>query len=133
MKEKYMSEAIKQAKIAAKKGDVPVGAVIVKDGKIIAKAHNIKNVEKVATRHAEIIAIEKAARVLNDWRLTDCQLYVTLEPCKMCWGAIEESLINIVYIWTKNDLCTKIEVKAEYGILENKCSFELKKFFKNIR
>ncbi len=133
MKEKYMLEALKEAKKAVKHGDVPVGAVIVQNNKIIAKAHNTKNVKNCPTRHAEIIAIERATKKLHDWRLNDCKLYVTLEPCKMCRGAIEESRISEVYVGTRSDLYTPIDVNVEYDILTNECSTEIKKFFKKIR
>lgn len=133
MKEKYMLIALKEANKAALKGDVPVGAVIVKNDKVIAKGHNTKNVSRIATRHAEIIAIERASKKLGDWRLNDCQLYVTLEPCQMCLGAIKESRINTVYIGTRTELCTKVDVKIEYGILENECSCKIRGFFKEIR
>lgn len=94
----YMKEALKEAKKSYKKGDVPVGAVIVKNNKIIAKAHNRKEKDKIATKHAEILAIEKACKKLNNWRLEGCTLYVTLEPCLMCAGAILQSRIEkLVY------------------------------------
>lgn len=88
MEEKYMKEALKEAKKAYDKLEVPVGVVIVKDGKIIARAHNIKEEKKDTTKHAEIIALQKASKKLSNWRLTDCEMYVTLEPCPMCAGAL---------------------------------------------
>lgn len=84
MEEKFMKEALKEAKKAAEKLEVPVGAIIVKDGKIIARAHNLKETKNDTTKHAEILAIAKASKKLNSWRLTDCEMYVTLEPCTMC-------------------------------------------------
>lgn len=88
IKEKFMKEALKEAKKAYDKLEVPVGAVIVKDGKIIARAHNVKEEKKDTTKHAEILAISKASKKLDSWRLTDCEMYVTLEPCPMCAGAL---------------------------------------------
>lgn len=98
----YMNLALKEAKKAYKKGDVPVGTVIVKNGKVIAKAYNKKENSKVATYHAEILAIQKACKKLKTWYLTDCELYVTLEPCLMCAGAILQSRISKVYYATTN-------------------------------
>ena len=83
-----MKEALKEAKKALEKEEVPVGAVIVKDGKIIARAHNIKEKKQDTTCHAEILAIQKASKKLDSWRLLDCEMYVTLEPCSMCAGAL---------------------------------------------
>ena len=97
-----MDVALNEAKKAYKKGDVPVGAVIVKNGKVIAKAYNKKEKSKVATYHAEILAIQKACKKLKTWYLTDCELYVTLEPCLMCAGAIIQSRISKVYYATAN-------------------------------
>ena len=97
-KEKFMKEALKEAKKAYEKLEVPVGAVIVKDGKIIARGHNLKETKKDTTRHAEIIAIEKASKKLGAWRLLDCEMYVTLEPCSMCAGAMINSRIKKLYI-----------------------------------
>ena len=97
-KEKFMKEALKEAKKAYEKLEVPVGAVIVKDGKIIARGHNLKETKKDTTRHAEMIAIEKASKKLGAWRLLDCEMYVTLEPCSMCAGAMINSRIKKLYI-----------------------------------
>ena len=93
-----MKEALKEAKKAYDKLEVPVGAVIVKEGKIIARAHNLKETKYDTTKHAEILAIQKASKKLNNWRLIDCDMYVTLEPCSMCAGAIINSRIRKVYI-----------------------------------
>ena len=98
MQEKFMKEALKEAKKAYKKLEIPVGAVIVKDGKIIARGHNLKETKEDTTKHAEIIAIQKASKKLSAWRLIDCEMYVTLEPCAMCAGAIINSRIKKVYI-----------------------------------
>lgn len=102
IKEKFMKEALKEAVKAYDKLEVPVGAVIVKDGKIIARAHNVKEEKKDTTKHAEILAISKASKKLESWRLTDCEMYVTLEPCPMCAGALIQSRIKKVYIGTKD-------------------------------
>ncbi len=135
MNEKFMELAIKQAKKAYKKGEVPVGAVIVKDGKIISKAYNLVEKKKNATLHAEIIAISKASKKLKNWRLIDCEMYVTLEPCSMCLSAIELSRIKKVYflvkkdkeIHLKKDKCNCMEYKnSEYLNL-------IQSFFKNKR
>jgi len=97
-KEKWMKEALKQAKIAEEKDEVPIGAVIVYQGKVIAKAYNKKESIKKAYCHAEMLAIEKANKKIGDWRLNDCELYVTIEPCLMCVGAIIQSRIKkVVY------------------------------------
>lgn len=96
----FMKCALEEAYKAFDKGEVPVGAVIVKDNKIIAKAHNLKETRKDSTCHAEIIAIKEASKILNNWRLTGCEMYVTLEPCVMCIGAIMHSRISKVYIGT---------------------------------
>lgn len=98
----YMEIALKESQKAYKKGDVPVGAVIVKNGKVIAKAHNKKESKKVSTYHAEILVIEKACKKLKTWRLTECEMYVTLEPCLMCAGAILQSRIGKLYFSTTN-------------------------------
>ena len=99
-KEKFMKEAIKQAKKAYDKEEIPVGAVIVKDGKIIARGYNKKEEKKDTTQHAEIIAIQKASRKIGAWRLQDCEMYVTLEPCAMCTGALIQARMKRVYIGT---------------------------------
>ena len=96
--EKFMKEALKEAQKAYEKLEVPVGAVIVKDGKIIAKAHNLKETKTDTTKHAEILAIQKASKKLESWRLLDCEMYITLEPCSMCAGAIINSRIKKIYI-----------------------------------
>ena len=103
MKEYFMEQAIKEAQKAYKKLEVPVGAIIVKDGKIIARAHNQKETKTDTTKHAEILAIQKASKKLKSWRLVDCEMYVTLEPCTMCAGAIVNSRIKKVYIGTMDE------------------------------
>ncbi len=102
MKEKYMLIAIAEAEKALKLGEVPVGAVIVKDDNIISKAYNKKEKNQMVTSHAEILAIEKASKKLKNWRLEDCELYVTLEPCPMCASAIKQSRIKKIYYGLSN-------------------------------
>lgn len=147
IKEKFMKEALKEAKKAYKKLEVPVGVIIVKDNQIIARAHNVKEEKQDATRHAEIMAIEKASKKLQNWRLNDCEMYVTLEPCPMCAGAIINSRINKVYIGARDektgacgsklnllaDYSFDTSVDAEIGLLEDNCKQLLKDFFKEIR
>ncbi len=142
-----MMEAIKEAKKAYKKLEVPVGAVIVKDGKIIARAHNVKETKKDTTKHAEILAIQRASKKLDSWRLLDCDMYVTLEPCSMCAGAIINSRIRKVYIGTQDektgaagsvlnlfdDYVFNHKVETESGILKEKCENIIKDFFKDLR
>ena len=99
---KYMSQAYELAKKAASKGDVPIGCVIVRNGKVIAKGYNRRNKDKQVLAHAEIMAIKKASKVVGDWRLEDCTMYVTLEPCQMCAGAIVQARIPEVVIGCMN-------------------------------
>ena len=102
MKNKYMDLALKEAIKAYKLNEVPIGAIIVKDDKIIASGHNMKNSFNNVLKHAELIAIEKAQKKLNNWRLDDCEMYVTLEPCPMCASAIQQSRIRKVYYGLEN-------------------------------
>ena len=147
LEEKFMREALKEAKKALEIEEVPVGAVIVKDGKIIARAHNTKETKKDATCHAEILAIKKACKKLNSWRLLDCEMYVTLEPCTMCAGALINSRIKKIYIGTddsKTGACGSIlnilqdykfnhKIEVEKYILKEECEKLLKDFFKFLR
>ena len=147
MQEKFMKEALKEAKKAYNKLEIPVGAVIVKNDKIIARAHNIKEEKKDTTKHAEIIAIQKASKKLETWRLNDCEMYVTLEPCAMCAGAIIQARLKKVYIGTmdeKTGACGSVlnlfkdykfnhAVELETGILQAECEKILKNFFKELR
>jgi len=134
MEEKFMRAALKQAQIAFNKGDVPVGAVIVKDSKIIAKAYNRREQTNDSTDHAEIIAIKKACKHLKDWRLNGCVMYVTLEPCSMCMGAIQQSRITKVVYGTENTNDSENQMPFISGpILENDCAQLLKTFFQNRR
>lgn len=147
MEEKFMLEALKEAKKAYEKNEVPVGCVIVKDGKIIARGHNLKEIKCDTTKHAEIIAIQKASQKLKSWRLIDCDMYVTLEPCSMCAGAIIQSRISKLYFGA-SDLKTgavgsvlnlledyKFNHQVEFhgGILRDECENILKQFFKELR
>ena len=147
MKEKFMKIALKEGKKAYSLGEVPIGAVIVKGEKIIAKAYNKRNSSKIATHHAEILAIEKACKKLNDWRLEDCEMYITLEPCPMCAGAILNARIKKVYFGAyekKSGACLSNhqllfvnglnhKVEVEGGVLLEQCSNLLKDFFKDKR
>ena len=143
MMEKYMLEALKEADKAFKLGEVPIGAVIVKDGKIISRAFNKKESSNLATSHAEILAINKACKKLNNWRLLDCTLYVTVEPCLMCCGAIIQSRIKKVVYGTSNEYYGAVEsidntlkkynIEVENNILQNECSNIMKEFFKKRR
>ena len=103
MKEKYYEKIIKLAKKAYKKGEVPVGAIVVKDGKILSKAYNKVEKDRDATMHAEILTIKKASKKIKNWRLNNCEMYVTLEPCSMCASAIGQARISKLYIGTFNN------------------------------
>lgn len=142
-----MEDALTQAQISLKKDEVPIGAVVVLDGKIIAKGHNMREKKKNALMHAEIVAINKACKKLKDWRLENCEMYVTLEPCPMCAGAIANARIKKVVYGAKektsnDNLCEKIlssnrlNHKCEYvqaTEYEKECSEILTKFFKSKR
>ena len=146
-KEYFMKEALKEAKKAYKKLEVPVGVVIVKDNKVIARAYNQKEGKNNPIKHAEIIAIEKACKKLNNWRLNDCDMYITLEPCPMCAGAIINSRIRKIYIGAmepKSGACgSKLNLMNEYefetkvdietDVMTEECKTLLKSFFKEIR
>ncbi len=147
MEEKFMKEALKEAQKALAIEEVPVGAVIVKDGKIIARAHNTKETKKDATCHAEILAIQKACKKLGAWRLIDCEMYVTLEPCSMCAGALINSRIKKLYIGTddnKTGACGSVlnlledykfnhKIEVQKYILKDDAEKLLKEFFKFLR
>jgi len=141
MNEYFMKIAFEEADKAYKKGEMPVGAVIVKNGKIIGMGYNKKEKSKNALMHAELIAIKKACKKNKDWRLNECVMYVTLEPCLMCMGAIAESRIKKIYCGIKNNksnlynvnICSVENIKIEYGILENDIKKQVGKFFNNIR
>ena len=143
----YMKEALKEAKKAFDKEEIPVGAIIVKDGKIIARAHNVKETKLDATSHAEILAIQKACKKIGAWRLLDCDMYVTLEPCSMCAGALINARIRKLYIGTNDektgacgsklnlleDYTFNHQVEIERGISQEECEKILKDFFKVLR
>jgi tRNA(adenine34) deaminase len=112
-KEKFMLEALKEAGRAYQKNEIPIGAVIVKDGKVIAKGHNTREKSKRATSHAEILAINKACKKLKNWRLLDCDLYVTVEPCLMCLGALYNARIRKLYYGAENK--SNGEVAIDYN------------------
>ena len=147
LKEKFMQEAIKEAKKAYKKLEVPVGAVIVKNGEIIARAHNLKETKFDTTKHAEILAIQKASKKLKSWRLLDCEMYITLEPCSMCAGAIINSRIKKIHIGAMDektgaagsklnlfkDYTFNHNVEVEKNVMQDECEKLLKEFFKELR
>ena len=146
-KEKFMKEALKEAQKAYDKLEIPVGAIIVKDDKIIARAHNLKETKFDTTKHAEILAIQKASKKLKSWRLLDCDMYVTLEPCSMCAGALLNSRIRKVYIGANDEKTGAVgsvfnlledytfnhKVEIEKGLLKDDCEKILKDFFKELR
>lgn len=146
MKTEFMLKALIEAKKAYIKNEVPIGAIIVKDGKVIAKAHNKRQTKKLATAHAEILAIQKACKKIKDWRLSGCDIYVTLEPCPMCIGAIINARMrNVIFgayeTTSKTDLLNLIvndkrlnhTLDIEGGVLENECSELLRQYFKDKR
>ena len=146
--ERFMLEAIKEAEKAIAKQECPIGCVIVKDDRILVRSHNLRLTRGNAICHAEVLAIDKACRKLGDFRLNDCDMYVTLEPCTMCAGAIIQSRIRKVYfgayepksgaVCSCNDIFNVAhghnhQVEYEGGILEEQCAAMMKDFFKNIR
>ncbi len=141
MNEKYMKEAIKLANKALKEGEMPVGAVVVLDKKIIGRGYNKKETLKDSTMHAEIIAIKQACKYINDWRLNKCSIYITMEPCIMCIGAISEARITKVYCGIKNkktNLLNKKIIKntnlnIKYKVFDEEIKQITKSFFKTIR
>ncbi len=144
---KYMRAALAEARKAYKLGEVPIGCVIVYQDKIIGRGYNRRNTDKNTLCHAEITAIRKASKVMGDWRLEDCDLYVTLEPCQMCSGAIVQSRMRKCYIGCMNPKagCAgsilnilqmkefNHQVEMEKGLLEEECSALLKRFFTELR
>ena len=140
-KEYFMELALEQAKIAYKKSEIPIGCVIVKNGKVIAKAYNTREKSKSAIAHAEILAIDKACKKVKNWRLEDSDIFVTVEPCLMCMGAILNARIKNVYYGAKNTSMTNVDidysksilnhkVNVVAGIKEEECASLLKSFFK---
>ena len=146
-KEKFMTLALKEADKAEQKEEVPIGCVIVNDGKVVARAHNLKQTKRLATAHAEVLAIEKACRKLKDWRLEDYEIYVTLEPCAMCAGAIASARIKKAYFGAYEPKGGGVESKFhiltesglnhvtefEGGVMEKECSDKIKDFFRTRR
>lgn len=144
--ERFMRMALKQAQVSYKADEVPIGAVVVKDGEVIARAHNTRNASKNAVEHAELVAIQRACKKLGDWRLSGCDLYVTLEPCVMCLGACYNARIANVYFGAY-DLsgkgCVQLsemightlnhELSLHGGVLEKECSAILTDYFKSKR
>ena len=141
-----MKIAYNEAVKAFNKEEIPVGCVIVKDGLVIAKAHNLREIKNQVMAHAEMLAITKANKKLNSWRLDDCDIYVTLEPCPMCLGAIIQARIKNLYFGAfdkKSGACGSVldlsnysfnhKVNIEGGIYEKECSSLLSNFFKNLR
>ncbi len=142
-----MALALKEAQKAQEKGEVPVGAVIVKNGSIVSKGFNLRESKNNPILHAELVAIQKASKKLKSWRLVDCDLYITLEPCLMCAGAIIQSRVRHVYIGTEDPkagaCCSLYQVfndprfnhqpKWEIGLLKEQSSELLKSFFKELR
>ncbi len=145
MQNKFMKAALKCAQKAFGEGEVPIGAVVVCDGKIISRGHNRRTKKQIATAHAEIEAIEKACRKLKSWRIPECELYVTLEPCPMCMGAMLNARVKKVYfgayeakgrsmteqIAESNLLNHRIEVEG--GVMQEECSRTLSTFFSQMR
>ena len=144
--ERYMKEAIRQARKAEAIGDVPIGCVIVYEGKIIARGYNRRNKEKTVLAHAELAAMRKACKKIGDWRLEGCTMYITLEPCQMCSGAILQARVDRIVIGCMNPKagCAgsilnlldmkefNHQVEVERGVLEEECSEMLKSFFKKL-
>ena len=144
---RYMKQAITQAKKAYKLNEVPIGCVIVYEGKVIGRGYNRRNTDKTSLGHAEITAIKKASRYMNDWRLENCTLYVTLEPCQMCAGAIVQSRIPRVVVGCMNpkagctgSILNLLDIQAfnhqadlTTGVLEEECSQLMKQFFRELR
>ena len=145
--EKFMKKALHQAKRAAAIGEIPIGCVIVRDGRVIARGFNQRRSKKTTLAHAEMIAVDKASRKLGDWRLEGCTMYVTLEPCQMCSGALVQSRIDRVVIGTMNpkagcagsilnllrmpEFNHQVEITA--GVLQAECSNILQDFFRDLR
>ena len=145
--QKYMKDAYRQAKKAYALGEVPIGCVIVHDGKVIGRGYNRRNTDKNTLAHAEITAIRRASKIIGDWRLEDCTMYVTLEPCQMCAGAIVQARIPRVVMACMNPKagCAgsilnildmpefNHQVEAVRGVMEEECAALLKTFFKELR
>lgn len=145
MKNKFMKSALKCAQKAYEEGEVPIGAVVVLDGKVISRGHNRRTGRQIATAHAEIEAIEKACKKLKSWRIPECELYVTLEPCPMCMGAALNARIKKIYFGAYEDkgrsLTSEIananllnhKIEVEGGVMEEECKKILSDFFSSMR
>ena len=145
MKNKFMAAALKCAQKALEEGEVPIGAVVVLDGKVISRGHNRRTKKQIATAHAEIEAIEKACKKLKSWRIPECELYVTLEPCPMCMGAALNARIKKIYYGAPEDkgrsLTQEIAnanllnhtVEIEGGVMKEECAEILSRFFSSMR
>ncbi len=143
--DKFMKSALKCAEKALSEGEVPIGAVVVLDGKVISRGHNRRTKRQIATAHAEIEAIEKACKKLKSWRIPECELYVTLEPCPMCMGAVLNSRIKKVYFGAPEDKGRSLTkelatanllnhtVEVEGGVMEEECREILSRFFSQMR
>jgi tRNA(adenine34) deaminase len=145
--DEFMREALKEARKAARKGEVPIGAVVVKDGKVISRGHNLTEKKQSALTHAELMALGKASKKLKSWRLIDCDLYVTLEPCTMCAGAIVLSRVRSLVYGTADPKAGAVDstaqvmeneklnhrVKVTRGVLKEECAGVLTDFFKEVR
>lgn len=140
-----MKAALKCAQIALSEGEVPIGAVVVCEGKIISRGHNRRTKKQIATAHAEVEAIEKACKKLKSWRIPECEIYVTLEPCPMCMGAMLNARIKKLYFGAyeakgrsltdllANSNLVNHKIEVEGGVLEKECSEILSKFFSDMR
>lgn len=145
MEIKFMKAALKCAKRAAEAGEVPIGAVVVCDGKVISRGYNKRTKLQIATAHAEVEAIEKACKKLKSWRLPECELYVTLEPCPMCMGAMLNARIKKVYFGAyeakgrsmtdelANSNLVNHKIEVEGGVMEKECSAVISEFFSDMR
>lgn len=145
MKNKFMEAALKCAQKALDEGEVPIGAVVVLDGKVIARGHNRRTKKQIATAHAEIEAIEKACKKLKSWRIPECELYVTLEPCPMCMGAALNARIKKIYFGAPEDKGRSLTkeladanllnhtVEIEGGVMKEECAEILSRFFSSMR
>ena len=138
MENKFMKAALKEAEKALAAGEVPIGAVIVADDKIVSRGHNRRTAKQIATAHAEIEAIEKACKKFKSWRIPECEIYVTLEPCPMCMGAMLNARIKKCYFGRSEEQIANANlvnhvIEVEGGIMENECAEILSAFFKEMR
>ena len=143
MQDYYMKLALIEAKKASKNGDIPVGCVVVKDGEVIAKAYNKKHLTNDPTNHAEILAIKKACKVVGDFRLEDCDAYITLEPCLMCYGALLSARVKRIFFGAFDKKYSIMELNNHFvfnhssqiigGVMENECGKILSDFFAKLR